>query len=89
MRECGRSVTVVWIVHSDVNKVLDLQPPMCNIATDMQPPLLQYVRTVHQGLTDSVIASLHYPHSQAILLSGFGCLQYLESKNLSVYKAED
>ena len=36
-----------------------LSPGMCGTATDMQPPLLQYVLTVHQGLTDSVVASLH------------------------------
>ena len=29
------------------------------VATDMQPPLLQCVLTVHQGPTDSVVASLH------------------------------
>ena len=33
-------------------------PGMCGTATDMQPPLLQCVLTVHQGLTDSVAASL-------------------------------
>ena len=34
---------------------------LCDIpaATDMQPPLLQCVLTVHQVLTDSVAASLH------------------------------
>ena len=34
---------------------------VCDIpaTTDMQPPLLQCVLTVHQGLTNSVVASLH------------------------------
>ena len=29
---------------------------MCDVATDMQPPLLQCVLTLHQGLTGSVVA---------------------------------
>ena len=42
------------------NSVSSLPSPgMCGTATDMQPPLLQCVLTVHQGLTDSVVASLH------------------------------
>ena len=56
------------------NSVSSLPSPgMCGTAIDMQPPLLQCVLTVHQGLTDSVVASLHYPHSQAILMSSFDC----------------
>ena len=53
-------LTCTWVQLIFYNSVSSLPSPgMCDIATDMQPPLLQCVLTVHQGLTDSVVASLH------------------------------
>ena len=59
----NKAIDLIW--HALVsnwlsNSVSSLPSPgMCGTATDMQPPLLQCVLTVHQGLTDSVVASLH------------------------------
>ena len=59
VNQFNRSLTDIHLGPTDCGSATCFL--LCDIpaATDMQPPLLQCVLTVCQGLTDSVVVSLH------------------------------